>query len=172
MCFRRHCVVWASSEPKISGKKSNQSSIQATRKSQPLDYGQQTLSNWIYKRRSTHKLFSWLALDAWIDSGLYETWLDVKDRWNAASSFFARFRVSGTKRVITELVSEGLSMGTCGLFVLLSLAVPAISEIDEDNWLATDKYSVTFLDRFGNEIGKRGVLQDDAVPLEDLNVLV
>jgi penicillin-binding protein 1A len=31
-----------------------------------------------------------------------------------------------------------------------------------------DEYSVTFLDRFGNEIGKRGLLRDDSVPLEEI----
>ena len=32
----------------------------------------------------------------------------------------------------------------------------------------SDEYSVTFLDRFGNEIGKRGLLRDNSVPLEEI----
>src|SRR4029453_8652387 len=31
-----------------------------------------------------------------------------------------------------------------------------------------DEYSVTLLDRFGNEIGQRGPLRDDSVPLEEI----
>ncbi len=32
----------------------------------------------------------------------------------------------------------------------------------------SDEYSVTFLDRYGNEIGKRGLLRDNSVPLEEI----
>src|SRR5262245_47371782 len=40
-------------------------------------------------------------------------------------------------------------------------------EFDEERIL-TGKYSVSFIDRYGNEIGKRGILHSDAVPLEEI----
>lgn len=68
---------------------------------------------------------------------------------------------------MTELGSEGLTLGTAGFAVMLSFAIPAFEETNAA-WQATGQYSVTFLDRFGNEIGKRGILHDDAVPLEEI----
>ena len=50
---------------------------------------------------------------------------------------------------------------------MLTLALPAFDETD-DSWKTAGKYSVTFLDRYGNEIGKRGILYSDAVLLADV----
>ena len=50
---------------------------------------------------------------------------------------------------------------------MLALAKPAFEETDK-NWRTTQQYSVTFLDRFGNEIGRRGVLHNDAEPVDAL----
>lgn len=50
---------------------------------------------------------------------------------------------------------------------MLALALPAF-EATNEAWQAKGNYSVTFLDRYGNEIGKRGILHDDAVPLEEI----
>ena len=47
------------------------------------------------------------------------------------------------------------------------LAIPAINEFDE-NKINTGKYAVKFLDRHGTEIGQRGILHNDAVPLEEI----
>src|SRR3712207_8186464 len=43
--------------------------------------------------------------------------------------------------------------------VLLAFAVPAFDAIDKD-WRTQSEFSVTFLDRYGNMVGKRGILQD------------
>ena len=58
-------------------------------------------------------------------------------------------------------------MGAGGLVVLFILAIPAINEFDE-NKINTGKYAVKFLDRHGAEIGQRGILHNDAVPLEEI----
>jgi penicillin-binding protein 1A len=50
---------------------------------------------------------------------------------------------------------------------MLMLALPASDEI-AGNWREQDEFAVTFLDRYGNEIGKRGILHTDAVPLDQL----
>ena len=51
--------------------------------------------------------------------------------------------------------------------VLLVFAVPAFDAVNKD-WRTQADFAVTFLDRYGNVIGQRGILQDDTVQLEDL----
>jgi len=113
-------------------------------------------------------LINWLGLDAWIDSTLSQSWNAIKSVYMAASSFFARFRLQGWSRIANELASEGLTLGAGGLVVLYLLALPAFEEIDRKNWLALDEFSVTFQDRNGNVIGKRGINLNNAVPIEEI----
>ncbi|MEE8633016.1 MAG: transglycosylase domain-containing protein, partial [Methyloceanibacter sp.] len=113
------------------------------------------------------KLIDWLKIDSWIDSGLYGAWIGFRDWWSAYSSFFGRFEVKGFVRACNELACESLSLAVAGFLVLLTFALPAF-EIAQGKINLSDEYSVTFLDRYGNEIGKRGLLRDDSVPLEDI----
>jgi penicillin-binding protein 1A len=113
------------------------------------------------------RLVNWLGVDAWLDSHVSGLWEGFKDRYNAASSFFARFRLTGVSRGVTELASEGLTLMAVGLVAIYVMAIPALIEFDEAKINAT-KYSVKFLDRYGNEIGTRGILQSDAVPLDEI----
>jgi penicillin-binding protein 1A len=112
-------------------------------------------------------MIDWLGIDSWIDSSLAETWQSMQERWNAFSSFFARFRLSGWKRLANEALSEALTLGAGGLTVMFILAIPALMEFDE-NKINAGKFAVKFLDRNGAEIGQRGILHDDAVPLEEI----
>src|SRR5215813_1034331 len=77
-----------------------------------------------------------------------------------------RFHVSGWRRGLNELVSEGGTLGTFGLVVMLALAVPAFRETADDDWLKKSELAVTFLDRYGNEVGSRGIRHNDAIPLD------
>ncbi len=124
--------------------------------------------DWFFRQRSSKRQIDWLAIDAWLDSTLAETWERIKDGYDAASSFFARFRLTGWRRLLNEAASEGVSLATGGLIVMYGLALPAFLEVEEGRWLTTGKYSVKFLDANGNEIGKRGINLDDAVPLEEI----
>ncbi len=119
------------------------------------------------KRTSRRRTINWLGIDAWLDSNLANGWEAFKDRYNAASSFFARFRLTGIARASTELASEGLTLLAGGLVVIYLAALPALLDFDE-NKIGATKYSVKFLDRYGNDIGMRGILQNDAVPLEEI----
>jgi penicillin-binding protein 1A len=113
------------------------------------------------------KLIDWLAIDSSIDSGLYRAWIALKDAWSGYSTFFGRFEVKGFVRALNELACESLTLGTAGLFVVLSFALPAW-DTAQGKMNLSDEFSVTFYDRFGNEIGKRGLLRDDSVPLDEL----
>ncbi len=113
------------------------------------------------------KLIDWLKIDSWIDSGLYAAWIGFRDWWSGYSSFFGRFEVKGFVRALNELACEGLTLSVGGLLILAAFALPAF-EIAQGKMNLADEYSVTFLDRFGNEIGKRGLLRDDSVPLDEI----
>lgn len=124
--------------------------------------------DWFFKQRGRNRLVNWLGIDSWLDSTLAETWERIKDGYDAASSVFARFRLTGWRRLLNEAASESLSMAVGGLVVMYGLALPAFLEVEEGRWLTTGQYSVKFLDTNGNEIGKRGINLDDAVPLEEI----
>ena len=113
------------------------------------------------------KLIDWLKIDSWIDSGLYGAWTGFRDWWSGYSSFFNRFEVKGVVRGLNELACETMTLSVGGLLVLATFALPAF-ETAQGKMNLADEYSVTFLDRFGNEIGKRGLLRDDSVPLEEI----
>ena len=125
------------------------------------------MSDWFFKERRD-QLINWMSIDLWIHSSLASTWQGLQERYNAASSFFARFRLSGWKRVANELGSEALTLGAGGFVLMYALALPAFLEIDENKALNTGKYAVKFLDRNGREIGQRGILHNDAISLEDI----
>src|SRR5262249_34989485 len=105
--------------------------------------------------------------DARLDSGLAGAWEHIKDRYDAFSSFMSRFRLTGWKRGLNELISEALTLGVGGLAVLYVLAIPALTEFDEGK-ITAGKFAVTFIDRNGTEIGRRGIMHNDAVSLEEL----
>ena len=113
------------------------------------------------------KLIDWLKIDSWIDSGLYAGLIGFRDWWSAYSSFFGRFEIKGFWRACNELACEALTISVAGFLVVLAFALPAF-EIAQGKINLSDEYSVTFLDRYGNQIGKRGLLRDDSVPLGDI----
>jgi penicillin-binding protein 1A len=108
-----------------------------------------------------------LAIDAWIDSTVYDAGFRLRDAWETVTVFFERFRVEGWRRSAVELASEGLTIGAAGSVVLLALAMPAFEETRHD-WRTQDDFAVTFLDRSGNEIGQRGIIQRESVPVDEL----
>src|SRR6187401_1144622 len=77
-----------------------------------------------------------------------------------------RFHVSGWRRWLNELLSEGATLGAFGVVVLLALAIPAFRETSDDDWLKKSELAVTLLDRYGNEVGSRGIRHNDSIPLD------
>ncbi len=108
-----------------------------------------------------------LAADAWIDSSLYEAGFWLRDTWERVTIFSRRFRVTGLKRAFFEVIGEGATLGTLGMVALLTLAQPSFEET-RGNWRRQANFAVTFLDRYGNEIGQRGIIHKDAVPIDEL----
>jgi penicillin-binding protein 1A len=49
---------------------------------------------------------------------------------------------------------------------MTALAGSAFQMTSEGDWLKQSDLAVTFLDRYGNEVGQRGIKHDDAVPLD------
>jgi penicillin-binding protein 1A len=125
------------------------------------------VQDWLFRRGRRERVIDWLGLDSKIDSTIAETWAKFSDFWDAGTSFFARFKLTGWKRLLNEAASEGLTLGMGGFVVMFALAIPAFNEFNEGKFL-TGQYAVKFLDQNGNEIGKRGILHNDAVPLDEI----
>jgi penicillin-binding protein 1A len=119
------------------------------------------------KTRKGPKATRLLDIDAWIDSTLYEGGFKAGEIWENLTIFFRRFRVTGWRRAIIELLSEGATIGAGGSVVMLALALPAFDETSTD-WRNQGDFAVTFLDRYGNEIGQRGIIQRDSVPVDEM----
>ena len=107
-----------------------------------------------------------LAADAWIDSSLFRAAKGAREGYERFSTFMDRFHVAGFRRLVAELFSEAATLGTAGLILMLALAVPAFRETSDDDWLKKSELAVTFLDRYGNIVGTRGIRHNDSVPLD------
>jgi penicillin-binding protein 1A len=107
-----------------------------------------------------------LGLDSWVDFSLFRSARGARESYERFSTFMDRFHVAGWRRVFTELFSEGATLGTLGLIAMLALAIPAFRMTSDDDWLKKSELSVTFLDRYGNEVGQRGVRHNDSIPLD------
>ncbi len=115
-------------------------------------------------RKKRHTL---LRIDSWIDSTIWNLGFKLGEIWEEITIFFRRFRVRGWKRIGFELAGEAMTLGTAGFVLLLALAQPAFEETHED-WRSRGDFAVTFLDRYGNTIGHRGIIHEDSVPIDEL----
>ena len=108
-----------------------------------------------------------LDLDSRIDFGLYQAKTWARELYERFTVFMDRFHVAGWRRwYFVEPTSEALTLGMGGLIVMLALAIPAFRETSDDDWLKKSELAVTFLDRYGNEVGSRGIRHNDAIPLD------
>ncbi|MBX9710061.1 MAG: PBP1A family penicillin-binding protein [Xanthobacteraceae bacterium] len=109
-----------------------------------------------------------LDLDARIDSALFSSGKELRELYERYSVFTDRFYVGRWKRwVFIEPLSEMATVGLAGLILMLTLAIPAFRETSDDDWLKKSDLAVTFLDRYNNPIGSRGIKHNDSIPLED-----
>ena len=110
-----------------------------------------------------------LDLDARIDFAVYQTGKWTRELYERFTAIMDRFHVAGWRRwVVVEPLSEAATWGTFGLLLMLTLAIPSFRETSDEDWLKKSELAITFLDRYGNEIGSRGIKHDDSVPLEEM----
>ncbi len=109
-----------------------------------------------------------LDLDARIDSGLFHAGRWARELYERYSAWMDGWHVAGWKRwLLIEPISEAATWGTAGLIILLALAIPAFRDTTDEDWLKKSELAVMFLDRYGNEVGARGIKHNDAIPLDE-----
>ncbi|MEP2120133.1 MAG: PBP1A family penicillin-binding protein [Bauldia litoralis] len=116
------------------------------------------------RKRRTIRL---IDIDSWVDTGLFRTGRFIGAKIEAFSVFMRRFRLTGFPRAVSEVGSDALTLGLGGAVLAVALALPAF-DATRNGWESQGDYSVTFLDRNGNEIGKRGIKRKETVPLEEM----
>jgi penicillin-binding protein 1A len=107
-----------------------------------------------------------LGLDARVDSGIFRGGAGARELYERFSTFMDRFHVAGWRRGLVEILSEGTTLGAAGAVLMLALATPAFQMTSDDDWLKKSDLAVTFLDRYGNEVGSRGIRHNDSLPLD------
>jgi penicillin-binding protein 1A len=108
-----------------------------------------------------------LDLDSRLDFGLFQSTIWGRELFERFAVFMDRFHIAGWRRwVLIEPLSEMGTLGLGGLLLALALAIPAFRETSDEDWLKKSELAVTFLDRYGNEVGSRGIRHNDSVPLE------
>ncbi len=108
-----------------------------------------------------------MKLDEVFSHYAFELYDWLRRMWVAYTYFLMRFRVTGIKRVVVDLLDDAATFGTVFAIGVITVALPTLNETD-DIWNSGRQYAVTFTDINGEIIGKRGVLQDDAIPLEEI----
>jgi penicillin-binding protein 1A len=109
-----------------------------------------------------------LDVDAHINSGLFRCSQMAREAFERLRDFMDRLHVAGWRRwLAVEPLSELATLATGGLLLALVLAVPAFRETADGAWLKKSELAVVFLDRYGNEIGSRGIKHWNAVALAD-----
>lgn len=121
------------------------------------------------KRFSLHGLSEkMLATDAWLDSALFHSSQAIGGFLREYSAFMRRFSFRGPSRWLAGLASECVTYGVVGLIVMVWFAQPAFKATERSDWRTTSDFSVSFFDRYGNPLGKRGILLNDKVPLSEI----
>jgi penicillin-binding protein 1A len=123
-----------------------------------------------YRKSSLWDRFRRLALDvdARFDHGLFSFGRRIADWYDRVCVSMDRFNLTGGRKLAVNVAGEALTLGTLASVVLLALAIPAFRETADENWLKKQDLAAVFLDRYGTEIGKRGIKHDDSTTLEDM----
>ncbi|MDB5588291.1 MAG: family penicillin-binding protein [Devosia sp.] len=121
-----------------------------------------------YTKEKRVKKSSMLAADAWLDSSLYDMGQSAGRGWTKFQDIMSVFRVRGITRLFVELLSDAFTFGAIGAVLMTALALPAFDATATGEFNKAEDYSVVFQDRYGNEIGRRGIRSDDSVALADM----
>ena len=121
----------------------------------------------LQQKKSGKKPIHLIEIDSWVDTGLFRIGRFIGGRFDSFSAFMRRFRVTGFRRGLVEVSSDALTLGSGAAILMLALALPAF-DATRNGWREQGDFSVTFLDRNGTEIGKRGIKRNETVPLEEM----
>jgi penicillin-binding protein 1A len=109
------------------------------------------------------------ALDSFVESRLYEARRQSGESYESLVTYMERFHVTGWRRILVEFCCEASNVAIGVGLVALFLATPAFKVTsDSDDWLKKQDLAVTFLDRYGQEVGRRGIKHDDSVSFDEL----
>ncbi len=111
---------------------------------------------------------NFLALDAFIDSTLYDSGEKARARYETVVAWMDRLHISGWRRLLVECICEGSNLAVAGGMLALFMAIPAFQDTATNDWLKKEDLAVTFLDRYGQEVGRRGIKHDDSVPIDQM----
>ncbi|MCL6654043.1 penicillin-binding protein [Agrobacterium rubi] len=119
------------------------------------------------KKQARRKRHILLRIDSWIDSGLWTSASRLFDFWEEVTIASRKLHVRGWKKFLINIADDALTVGTAGTVLMLALALPAFEETKKD-WRYRGDFAVTFLDRYGNTIGHRGIIHEDSVPIDQM----
>ncbi|MCF6302106.1 MAG: PBP1A family penicillin-binding protein [Devosiaceae bacterium] len=142
-----------------------QITLQANGPTTPKD---QVLQDPFYNKQKRKKETPLLEADAWLDSSLYDFFQSMGNGYTKFQDVMSVFHVYGLRRWFVEIVSDGFNFLAIGLVLMTALALSAFQATAFGEFNKVDDYSVIFLDRYGNEIGRRGIRTDDSFELEQL----
>jgi penicillin-binding protein 1A len=108
------------------------------------------------------------GLDSRFQFWMFESNRNFAESWRGFSHVMEFFSVRGWKKWAVFGLSEGFTLGSVALVFVLALAIPAFKAVEDDNWLKRQDLAVTFTDRYGTPIGRRGIRHDDSLTLDDL----
>ena len=110
-----------------------------------------------------------LDIDARIDFAVFASGKWTRELYERFTAAMDRFHVAGWRRwLLVEPLSEAATLGAGGFLLLLALSIPAYQQTSDKDWLKRSDLAVTFLDRYGNKIGSRGIKHNDSVPLDEM----
>ncbi len=111
---------------------------------------------------------AWLDANAAIEFKTYDSLRAINEYYANYSNMLDRLHVTGSRKLAVNALSEGFTLGTGAAVVALMLAIPAFNAVQDENWLKKTDLAVSFMDRYGNDIGKRGIRHDDSIKVQDL----
>ncbi len=121
--------------------------------------------NQLPARNPIYQIF--MSINSLFGSTLFELG-DLVRRWSMAYAVFLdRFRIRGIWRFVVNIVDDGATFSLFAGLGLLMFALPPFSGTG-DIWNLGRQYAVTFTDISGEIIGRRGIRQDDAIPLGEI----
>jgi penicillin-binding protein 1A len=118
----------------------------------------------LYRRAS----YAFLKIDAFFDSSLFDAGERSRNAYAGFVTLMDRLHVSGWRRLLVELACEGSNIALGLGIVALFFAIPAFDDTSGADWLKQEDLAVTFLDSYGQVVGRRGIKHDDSVPIEQM----